>query len=224
MASNLKTKKKTRKKASPETIQPVKPIEPAPVEQTDDFSKVVQESKNRLHAEANKPLKRGRGRPRDVKPTENSSSPNVSNSGSTTAPIGGPVQQMNIAPMIQEPLILLSSLPAKKYKCDELVLTDEEAAACAKAVNDLLNAFIPDLTQMSPKTAAVFGAVITFGAVGMNKVIILSNHRAKYKDEIKAQEAEINKTAKSDPAVEQTINAQDAFRPSMRQNFPATTV
>lgn len=221
MALNSKTRK--RKKALPEMKQQEAP-QPAPIEQTDDFSKVVQESKNRLHAEQNKPLKRGRGRPAAVKPTETGSSPNFSTAGATTSPSAGPVQQMNIAPIIQEPFKMLSTIPAKKYKCDELTLTDEEAAACAKAVNDLLNAFIPDMSQMSPKTAAVFGAVMVFGAVGMNKVIILSNHREKFKEEIKAQEAEINKQPEPNLENEPKINAQDAFRPSTRGVYPTASI
>lgn len=224
MALNSKTRK--RKKALPEVKPSVVAPQPAPVEQTDDFSKVVQESKNRLHAEQNKPLKRGRGRPSTVKPTETSSSPNFSSAGSATPPHIGSVQSMNIAPMIEGPLKLLSGLPAKKYKCDDLALTDEEAQQCAKAVNDLLNAFIPDMSQMSPKTAAVFGAVLVFGSVGMNKAIILANHKEKFKDEIASQEKEIN----SQPSNEETIqpkdmiNAQDGFRPPVRGVYPTATV
>lgn len=218
MALNSKTKK--RKKTSPELKQqPLEAPQAAPVEQSDDFSKVVQESKNRLHAEQNKPLKRGRGRPSTVKPTETSSSPNFSSVGSPTSPNQLPAQQMNIGPMIEGPLKLLSGIPAKKYKCEDLTLSDEEAQQCGKAVNDLLNAFIPDMSQMSPKTAAVFGAVMIFGSVGMNKAIILANHREKFKDEIKAQEAEINKQ----PA-EPSINAAQAFQQPRHGMYPTASV
>lgn len=222
MALNSKIKK--RKKASPDVKPSVEAPQAAPVEQADDFSKVVQESKNRLHAEQNKPLKRGRGRPSTVKPTETNSSPNFSSVGSPTSPV--PVQQMNIGPMIEGPLKLLSGIPAKKYKCEELTLSDEEAQQCAKAVNDLLNAFIPDMSQMSPKTAAVFSAVMIFGSVGMNKAIILANHREKFKDEIKAQEAEINKQPEKDETInpKDMINAQDGFRPPVRGVYPTASV
>lgn len=144
---------------------------------TDDFKKTVEESKNAIHSAIVEPKRRGRGRPRkDDTNTQNqkveSVSPNIQN------------PQMNqntpeIKTYLVGPLIAISQIPAHNYRTPELALTPDEAMLCADSVQQILNAFIPDVAQMNPKTAAIFGACVTFSSIGFQKYAILQAKRPK---------------------------------------------
>lgn len=78
----------------------------------------------------------------------------------------------DIAEHLIPPLLAVSKIPAVKYSIPELALDSTEAAACAQSLQMVLNAFVPDLATMSPKTAAILAAAVTFGSIGVSKMQI----------------------------------------------------
>lgn len=141
---------------------------------TTDFKKVVEESKQALATTTITP-KRGPGRPPKQRPIQE---PHVTAPAPTEGPRPAPVPAPDISKFLKQPIIMLSKAPAVKYKVPELQFSDDEAAACAEALNNVVQAFVPDVGQMDPKTAAVVSAVAVFGAVGFQKYQI-------YRDNIK---------------------------------------
>lgn len=85
-----------------------------------------------------------------------------------------PAVPLDISGYLAQPLIAISKFPAAKYEIPELALSPEEADMCAKSLNEMLKAFVPDTAKMSPKTAAVLGAAVTFGSIGFQKYAIYS--------------------------------------------------
>lgn len=75
----------------------------------------------------------------------------------------------DLSPFLQEPLILLSRIPAKKVQIAELALSPDEAKMIADSSIKFLHAWIPDTTKISPKAAAAIGLVTTVGVVVGNK-------------------------------------------------------
>lgn len=147
----------------------------------EDFSKIVEESKAKIHDAAMVEVKkRGRGRPQ--KTLQNS---NNTNSTPQSNPIQGistvgPIQPPpDITPYLVEPMLAVSKIPARKYGIPELAFTREEAQLCSQALNDCLRAFIPDLNSMSPKTAAILGLCVTIGSVGFSKYQVYLEHKPK---------------------------------------------
>lgn len=176
---------------------------------SNDFEKVVQESKSKIQSEELKTIKRARGRP-SLKANHDKST--VLNDTQTAAP--GAPQSLNpapdISPMLIEPLKMLSGVPARRYKCPELALSQDEAQACAKSLNDILNAFVPDMSQMSPKTAAILGGCIVFGSIATNKYLIYSAHIEKLNMQNEQEHKEDVKDQPINP--EDRIDAGQAFR------------
>jgi hypothetical protein len=163
---------------------PVGQTENIPDKNVDPFSKVVEESEARLqsenqtsgtHAAAAAPSKRGPGRPRksQTQPTSVSSA---------APPAGGSQTEVILPPLdVSKELIVpiqsISKLPATRYGIPELAFTEAEAGACAVACSNVLNAFFPDLSKISPKTAAVVVACTTVGTIGFQKYQIFVAHR-----------------------------------------------
>jgi len=134
-----------------------------------DFQKTIEESKQTIQNEKQKEVKKGRGRPRksgDPGPAVQATAP-PQNQGLST-------QSTDLSPYIVVPLQALSGIPAKKHNIPELALNAEEAKACAEALNQMFNVFVPNINQMSPKTAAVLGAFMVFGSIGFTKYQIYS--------------------------------------------------
>lgn len=173
------------KKTAPQSSEPSKPLKTTPesitsnpvttsespsniqASGTNDFSKTIQESKTAIREAAQKNLNGKRGRkayPRDeagniIRPTQTMG--NVAHSPS----VGGP----DLTEILVTPLKLLSQIPARKHKMPDLALTGEEALAIANSLNKVLDAYIPDLSRMSPKASALLMAGVTIGSVGVTK-------------------------------------------------------
>lgn len=112
------------------------------------------------------------------------------------APVASPPP--DVSKYLAGPLVALSKIPAHKHGIAELALTEDEAKACAEALNNCVQAFIPDVNQMSPKTAAVVTAVLTFGSIGYMKFSIYAAHQAKKnpkpEPEVQSENAERQRT------------------------------
>lgn len=138
-----------------------------------DFKAVVEESRAAIQAQEITPPKRGRGRPK-----KSSDSAKVTEAPSQS--LAGPAQPPpNISTYLEFPLIALSKGPARKHDLPELALTQEEAKACAEALQACLNAFLPDVNNMSPKTAAIAGLLVTVGSIGFTKYSMLADKQAE---------------------------------------------
>lgn len=217
MASPLKTKTKRKSgndspKSSVQSTPPSKPvprddIHPAGPALDPDFAKVVAESKAAIAAEGQKEVRK-RGRP--------PGSTNKPSEGSPQAPQAlGPAAPPALSVYLKGPLMALSSIPAGRHKIPELALTEEEAVSCAQSLDACLQAFIPDLNNMSPKTAAILGVCLTVGSIGFNKYAIYSGVMEERREKIAVEQAasmpELPKDApKPEPRV-QTPN-MDAAR------------
>lgn len=141
-----------------------------------DFAKTIEESKAIIHEEAQKKVRKGRsdrGKPRTKDPAQVNGA-SVSPQPNQAINTQGPNQQTDLSPYLITPIQALSTLPAKKHNIPELSLTSEEAKACAEALNNCFNVFVPNMNQMSPKTAAVMGAFMVFGSIGFTKYQIYS--------------------------------------------------
>lgn len=141
--------------------------------QDKNFEQVVAESKAKIQDDMVKkePRKRGPYKKRGQATTEAvQSGPAPQAQTGSTQPSPQPIG--NLTSQLKAPIQALSKLPAMKYQIPELVFDENEATMCAEAVNNILNAFIPDVNAMSPKTAAIMGGVLIFGSVGFNKVMI----------------------------------------------------
>lgn len=153
------------------------------------FKKTIEESKEKIQAADEKILpKRGRGqrgpgrKKLNAKPQASAQSETIQsvNVDSSPAP--------SIAPLITPPLLAISKIPASKHNIPELALTPEEAELCANCLNELVQAFVPDLNKMDPKTAAVSGAIMVFGSIFFQKYTIYANEMKKRESEKKKEE------------------------------------
>lgn len=176
-----------------------------------DFQKTIDESKATIQNEKQKEVKKGRGRPRksgDPGPAISPASP------SPHAPGLSP-QPTDLSPYIAVPLQALSGIPAKKHGIAELALTPEEAKACAEALNQAFNVFVPNINQMSPKTAAVMGVFMVFGSIGFTKYQIYSEVQAARALARKPEEPGHDKAAVPQSEIELKpgqVAAQDYFK------------
>lgn len=186
MASNLKNKNKSPKKREKEektqltgtvltTFESGTPVPPENTPPPDiDFKAVVEESKAVVEGtDLKTPPKRRPGRP----PKSDGKSPETPNSAVSN---GVPVQPPpDLTKMIVRPIMEISKIPARKHGIPELAFDADEAMSCAAALNDVLNAFIPDINAMSPKTTAVVMCFVTFGSVGFTKYSIYMDKKGK---------------------------------------------
>lgn len=158
------------------------------------FEQVIAQSKEAIAEETERRVgaRRGRGRPPKHRPVSTAPTQGAASGSSQQTPALSAQTPVAPPPDISKalimPLIAVSKIPARSYHCAELALTDEEATACAEALNQILIAFVPDQNAMSPKTAAVVMGAITFGSIGFSKYLILQNQREAMKAEKKKQE------------------------------------
>lgn len=178
----------------------------APDPGTEAFKAKIEESKTRLE-QAEAAPKRGRGRPRKVQ------MPGPAPAGvdpSRPSVSAQPAPTPDISPYLINPLIGASKIPAARTGIPELALTEDEAGACAKSLNDLLNAFAPDLGQMDPKTAAILSASATCGG------IIFSKYQIYVK-----KTAELRATAVNNP--DNPGNPESTSPPEGKPVFPTVS-
>lgn len=163
-----------------------------------EFAKIVDESKTRIAEATPAPgvPRRGRGRPPKARPTMPTPAPIASG-----APVVGSAPP-DLSQFIQAPLMAISKIPAEKHHIPALALTADEAGACAQALNACLNAFVPNMEQMSPQSAAVIGLCTTVGAIGFQKYQIYSIEMAK---------RELEKPVQETPTQPKTQSAGDFF-------------
>lgn len=160
---------------------PPPPIEEKPnIPDNSEFKKTVEESAARIQNAELPPPKRGGSRPgAGRRPKSESPGPQ------TAAPQPPPNPSMSppdITAMIITPVAILGAIPARKTGIPELALTEHEAVEISKSLNGLLQAFIPDLSRMGPKTAACFVAGITIGSVALSKYAIYAEKMGKRVD------------------------------------------
>ncbi len=177
-----------------------------------DLNAIVEESKATIAQEG---LKKMRGRPRKdgSAPTQKP----VASVSSSPAQIASaaPVGTADLTKYLEPPLLALSSIPAKRTGCKELALDKEEAKALASSLNDLMNAFIPDVNQLSPKAAASIGFGLTVSTIFLTKAQIYADYREKNIPKDKPVKKSENKPEENSDSVfpEEKINALDHFRP-----------
>lgn len=145
------------------------PVGSAPVHSDGDFAKTIAESKEKIHGSEIKPLKRGRGRPRKHLAPDPLKKSDPERPSSVEK-----VETVDVSEFLRVPIIAVSKIPAMKYSIPELAFSEDEAKACAESLNQCLQAFVPNVAEMSPKTAAVIGACCSIGAIGFTKYQIYS--------------------------------------------------
>jgi len=144
----------------------------APETDADAFKTKVAESQATIQNTLIQP-KRGRGKrgpdkqPRQRLGAEGSSAPASTASNPSQPPQSAP----DIAPYLVAPIMTLSKIPAHRLGVAELAFDQNEAGACAYSLNQVLTAFAP-AGQMNPKSAAIFGCVVTFASIGFSKMQI----------------------------------------------------
>lgn len=177
----------------------------------EEFKKVVEESRQRIHQEvietAPTPIKRRPGRPRKGGTTEAATAAAPAETGrATPIPSTAPI---DITPFLETPLIALSKIPASHHKIPELALDAQEAKACAESLNALLQAFVPNIGEMSPKTAAVISTCAVVGSITFSKYQIYLEKRVVVEPEEEPAQEEL-------PAGQifpsQHVSALDAYR------------
>lgn len=177
-----------------------------------DFQKTVAEAKQAVEAEGQKKVRKGRSDKGRARKPSTDAGPGLSTQPS--APGASAPQSIDISQYLAVPIAALSTLPAKKHGIPELALTAEESKACAEAINGIFNAFVPNINQMSPKTAAIMGAVMVFGSIGFTKYQIFAEvqeaKRLKAAPETPGNQKEVIPSAM--PLDEGKISAFDHMR------------
>lgn len=199
-----------------ESTENAPPTENKTANGNSELAAIVKESQAKIESENLQPpkIKRGPGRPPKNRTETVQTRPGAG--AQVQAPSVEPAEPVP-TPDIQEylvgPLIAISNIPAQKHRIPELAFTVEEAGACAHSLQQVLNAFVPDLSKMSPKTAAVLGAAVTFGTIGVSKLQIYQIKRAEMLEHRRAAEAAETKAAGGDVFPTQNIGArpQPAF-------------
>lgn len=146
----------------------------------DDFNEVIEASKRRIQETAQVEPKvksgRGPGRPKKIRPAQASPQAEPTISAPET-----PLPSPNISGYLKAPLMAVSKIPAVKTGIPEMALSSEEAEMCAESLNQVLHAFAPSLDKMSPQSAAILGACMTFGSIGFQKYQIYQLKMAEKK-------------------------------------------
>lgn len=156
---------------------------------TSSLSGIISESKQRIEGVKVDTSKRRVGRPRK-EASENKNSESL-DSGKGPISSDNRVEQptavkpeepkVDITPYLVMPLKVASLYPANRADIPELALSDEEALACAQAIQAILDVYTPDIAQADPKTAALIQACSTFGAIGFTKYMIYLQKKPQVK-------------------------------------------
>ena len=176
---------------------------------TEEFKKAVNESREKIHSIGPATAKRGRGRPRkDQTGRVSLSRPNEGPPSLATETPKTPPP--DISRYLETPIISLSKLPAVKYEIPELAFDENEAKACAESLNQVLQAFVPSVGEMSPKTAAVISACATFGSIGFSKYQIYLDKRKVLTPDVTPEIQEQNAEMQNNSVF--PVHAADIFR------------
>jgi len=188
-----------------------------------NFQELVKESKENIQAAAAIPPKGRAGRkplPRDAagniirdpnaKQSKRvsggaASQPSVTNQG-TPSPTSPPP---DITKHLIAPIIGISKIPAIRYHVPELAFDQGEAFLCAHSLQEMLNAFVPDMEKMDPRAAAVISFGVTVGSIVFTKYQIYLDKRPKPEPK---PEPLPQKENLGDGQVFPTIPAERAFR------------
>jgi hypothetical protein len=182
-----------------------------------DFGAIVQESKEKIEGAGKRDpaVKRGRGRPKgttkrpSVEGAAGSASPGLAPTDTNT---GAGAAPPDVSKILVPSIKAISKIPAVKFQIADLAFTDEEAISCAESLNAILEAFVPDVEKMSPKTAAVITAGVTFGSIGFAKFQIYSNEMERRRGKnIQAQRTEVENTSKPTEEI-QVVPAENYFK------------
>lgn len=127
------------------------------------------------------PRKKKRGRPRKYpKKLSSHAEPLAALSGDVkTPPVDAALAERQPEP--QKPvefftytapfLGMLSQIPAHSLKNKAWALTKDESIEVAKALDPVINEFLPDLEKMDPKTAAILGFAIVTASIYHKKAL-----------------------------------------------------
>lgn len=143
-----------------------------------EFKKIIQQSKEKISdAHSEKSARRKPGRPKKIRPEEKT------RESIQAMPPGGPQINVNPAPDMSEhlklPIQFISKIPAAKHGIPDLALSDQEALACAQGLNGVLQAFVPNMETMDPKTASILSLGVVIGSIGFQKYMIFMAHKPK---------------------------------------------
>ncbi len=143
-----------------------------------EFKKIVEKSRENIQeAATQKENKRGRGRPKKIRPEEEKKRPEIGSSPSNPTISAQPAP--DISQYLKNPIQFVSKIPAAKYQIPELAFSDDEATACAESINGILQAFVPDQNSMDPKTASILSLGMVVGSIGFQKYMIYMSHLEK---------------------------------------------
>lgn len=106
-------------------------------------------------------------------------------------------------------MVFISRIPAQKTQIPELALSPDEAMLCAASLENLLNVFVPDVTKLDPKTAAVIGTCTTFGSIGLSKYAIYLDRRSRVPQDPSPATPEASETAPE--KVKGAVSAKEYF-------------
>lgn len=73
---------------------------------------------------------------------------------------------------------MLSQLPAHQFKNKAWAFTKDESIEVAKALDPVINEFLPDLEKMDPKTAAILGFAIVTASIYHKKALEIEQSKA----------------------------------------------
>jgi hypothetical protein len=158
-------------------------VQPITSNETINFEKIVSDSQKNIANELNAPPKRGRGRPRKVRPEQASSS--MSQPVGSAEPSASLPQapQIDITPILRDGVKLPFEIAAGKLKDAEIRLRDDEAQGPAEIANQLLNVYMPDLQNQDPKKVLAWSFAISMGMLVVRKTQIHQANKAKNKEE-----------------------------------------
>jgi hypothetical protein len=161
------------------------PVEQTAADTTKTINLEAAIAKSKAEIEkADGPPKRGRGRPRKIKPEASSSGVRHPSDAPGAAPQSVEAPQLNLTPILQQALKLPFDIAAAKFKCADICLTDEEAAAPAQIAEQLLNAYMPDVINQDPKVVLVWSFAFSIGMLSYSK---FQAYQVSAKIELEAQ-------------------------------------
>lgn len=140
----------------------------------DIFETKINDSINRVEGQKLDNLAKKRGRPR--KYNADGSIIGSENQKTCTTEKN---QTPDISKFLTAPIIGISKIPAAKYSCPEMSLSQDEAVAIAESLNGVLNAFFPSIDDIDPKMMSLFVLGTTCGSIAMSKVMIYQEKQAE---------------------------------------------
>lgn len=177
----------------------------------------IEKSKNEIHAAHGAP-KRGRGRPRKVRPEEAPASMPTPASVAPSASV--PTPEINLTPIFSQAVRFPFDVAAAKYKCPELAVTDDEVKEPAELANQLFQVYAPELASSDPKkllawTLAISLAMLTVKKIGVYHASV--SNAAGTDDSQNALATAASSTSNENPAptAPQAPASEAAFRGSI---------